>query len=173
VIACAKQLADDDRFFFAFLGGGDLRERFMDETRHLDNVVFLPKVKRTQVQSVLRQCDLLYFAVHDSPVWQFGMSLNKLIDYLLAAKPVLASYNGYPSMLDEAGCGEFVPAGDVAALHAALCKYVEMSPEALAEMGASGRRWLLENRRWDILARQYLAICDSLCESDRASNLTG
>ncbi len=164
VVACAKQLADDDRFFFVFLGGGDRRERFIKETRQLRNVVFLPKVKRTQVQSVLRRCDLLYFAVYDSPVWKFGMSLNKLIDYLMAAKPVLASYSGFQSMLNEADCGDFVPSGDVSALSAAICRHAEMPPATLAERGQSGRRWLIENRSWDVLARQYLAICDALCD---------
>jgi glycosyltransferase involved in cell wall biosynthesis len=108
---------------------------------------------------------LLYFAVHDSPVWKFGMSLNKLIDYLMAAKPVLASYNGFPSMLDEAGCGEFVPACDVAALRNAILRYSEMPSDRLVEMGEAGRSWLLENRRWDVLARRYLEICDALCGS--------
>ncbi len=163
VVACAKQLADDDRFFFVFLGGGDRREYFIEETRQLGNVVFLPKVKRMQVQSVLRQCDLLYFSAYDSPVWKFGMSLNKLIDYLMAARPVLASYSGYQSMLNEADCGEFVPAGDVSALCAAICRYAEMPAGTLHARGQSGRRWLLKNRRWDVLARQYLEICDALC----------
>ena len=45
VVACAKQLANDDRFFFVFLGGGDRRDRFIEETRQLRNVAFLPKVK--------------------------------------------------------------------------------------------------------------------------------
>lgn len=164
IIACARELAEDDRFFFVFLGGGDRRQHFVEETSQLDNIVFLPKVKRTQVQSVLQKCDLLYFAVHDSPVWKYGMSLNKLIDYLMAAKPVLASYSGYQSILDEAGCGEFVAAGDVSALKAAICRHADIPPDILAQRGLSGRRWLLENRRWDILARRYLEICDDLVE---------
>lgn len=173
VVECAKQLADDDRFFFVFLGGGDLRERFIEETRQLGNVAFLPKVERAQVQSVLRHCDLLYFAVYDSPVWKFGMSLNKLIDYLMAGKPVLASYSGYQSMLNEADCGEFVPSGDVSALSAAIRRHAEMPPEALAQRGKSGRRWLLEHRRWDVLATRYLEICDTLIDSRNSTGKGG
>jgi hypothetical protein len=29
-------------------------------------------------------------------------------------------------------------------------------------MGAAGRNWLIANRRWDVLARQYLDLCDAL-----------
>jgi len=170
VVACARQLSDDDRFFFVFVGDGDRRERFIEETSELNNVVFLPKVKRNQVQSVLRRCNLLYFAVYNSSVWEYGMSLNKLIDYLMAEKPVLASYSGYPSIVNEANCGEFVPSGDVPALLEAICRHAELPPEVLAERGRSGRRWLLDNRRWDVLARKYLDLCDELCNSEECSS---
>ncbi len=162
IMECARRLADDDRFFFVFLGGGDRREHFIEATRDLDNVAFLPKVKRSEVQSVLKHCDLLYFAVYDSPVWRYGMSLNKLIDYMMAAKPILASYSGYPSMLDESGCGEFVPSGDPDALRDALLRHADMSREELAERGQRGRQWLLEHRPWPVLAREYENLLQEL-----------
>ena len=72
----------------------------------MTNISFAPKVKKAQVQSVLRHCDVLYFSVEDSKVWRYGQSLNKLIDYMHARKARLsASYSGYPSMLNEAQCG--------------------------------------------------------------------
>jgi glycosyltransferase involved in cell wall biosynthesis len=163
IIECVKDMEGDNRFFFLFLGKGDLRNRFVAETKGLRNVAFVPRVERSQVGTVLRRCDLLYFAVQNSPVWKYGMSLNKLIDYMMAAKPVLASYSGYPSMLDESRCGEFVPAGDVAALKSALHRFAELPAERLSAMGEAGRNWLIANRRWDVLADRYLAICDELC----------
>ena len=162
IIACVKEMESDERFFFLFAGKGDLWQRFVDETKGMRNVAFVGRVERSQVQTVLARCDLLYFAVQDSPVWQYGMSLNKLIDYMMAAKPILASYSGYPSMLDEAGCGVFVPAGDSAALKEALLRFAELPTEKRIAMGKAGRDWLIGNRRWDVLAKNYLALCDSL-----------
>ena len=40
-----------------------------------------------------------------SKVWDYGQSMNKIVDYMMAGKPVVASYSGYPSMLNEAGSG--------------------------------------------------------------------
>lgn len=162
IMSCARSMAADERFFFLFVGEGDSRDRFLAETRDLKNVAFVPRVERRQLQSLLRRCDLLYFAVYDSPVWHYGMSLNKLIDYMMAAKPILASYSGYPSMLDEASCGEFVPAGDPVALREALLRFVESPPAEVAAMGLAGREWLVANRRWEVLAEDYLAHCDAL-----------
>lgn len=175
IVACVKALQDDDRFFFLFIGDGDCREQYVAETKGLTNVAFIGRVERARVQSLLWQCDLVYFAVHDSTVWRYGMSLNKLIDYMMAGKPILGSYGGYPSMLNEAGCGEFVPAGSVPALEAALVRFAEMPAERRAEMGMSGRRWLIENRPWSLLAQRYLGLCDELCAppstADRAPPL--
>ena len=170
IMECARRLAGDERFHFAFLGGGDRREHFIELTRDLPNVTFLPKVPRSEVKSVLARFDLLYFAVYDSPVWDFGMSLNKLIDYMMSAKPILASYSGYPSMLDESGCGEFVPSADPDALEAAIRRYGERDPEDLRRMGERGRAWLLNHRRWDILALEYGRLLDGLGLEDEMAD---
>ena len=168
VMRCVRDLAGDDRFFFLFVGDGDCRERYLEETRDLRNIRFVPKVERNRVQSLLRVCDLLYFAVHDSAVWRYGMSLNKLIDYMMAGKPILGSYSGFPSMLDEAGCGEFVRAADAEALKAALVRFAGLPPQTRSAMGLAGRRWLMAHRPWEVLARQYLELCDGVCEAHRA-----
>jgi glycosyltransferase involved in cell wall biosynthesis len=162
ILACAREMTDDNRFFFLFVGGGELCERFVAETADLPNVAFAPMIQREQVQDLLRRCDLLYFAVEDSLVWRYGLSLNKLVDYMMAAKPVVASYSGFPSMLNESGCGVWVPARRVPELKAMLRELADRSPNELAEMGKAGRKWLLENRPWRVIARQYMELCDSL-----------
>lgn len=173
IIACVKEMEADERFFFLFVGNGDMRDHFVAETKGMRNVAFMPKVERSQVQSVLAHCDLLYFAVQNSPVWEYGMSLNKLTDYMMAAKPILASYSGYPSMLNEAECGQFVPACDVSALKEALHRFAELPLEKRVAMGKSARNWLIGNRRWDVLARKYLDFCDDLCAAPYAAPANG
>jgi len=164
IIECAKKMSDNREILFLFLGDGDLRQKYISETEMLDNVIFVPKVKRTQVQSVLKLCNILYFAVLDSPVWDYGMSLNKLIDYMMAGKPIIASYSGYPSMINEADCGEFIPSGDVDKLIDKIKEYAAKQPVTLEEMGQRGREWLIKNRTWGAVAEEYLRQCDMLIQ---------
>ena len=164
LIESAKRLSNDDRFFFLIVGDGDMREKFISEVSGMKNIAFVPKVERHQVQSILQLCDLLYFAVYDSEVWEYGLSLNKLIDYMMASKPVVASYSGYQSMLNEAGSGVFIPSADEKALIDTLNKFADLQREELAPMGRAGREWLINNRNWDVLAQEYLKHCDSLIE---------
>jgi glycosyltransferase involved in cell wall biosynthesis len=163
---CAEAMKDWPGIHFLVVGDGDLRERYRVKYAHLSNLTFAPRVPKAMVQSVLARCDLLYFSVHVSKVWQYGQSLNKVIDYMMAGKPVVASYTGYPSMINEANCGTYVPAGDVPALKAEVERYARMDEQERRQIGARGRAWLLENRHYTKLAKDYLDVM--LNRSDRA-----
>lgn len=158
IMECAVAMKDDERFHFLLLGDGDMLDDYKAKTAGLKNISFVPKVKKTQVQMLLRHCHVLYFSVHDSRVWRYGLSLNKLIDYMLAAKPIIASYSGYPSMVNEAHCGTFVPAKDVSALIKAIREYEQMSKDKLEEIGKRGRKWLLKNRPYERVALEYCKL---------------
>jgi glycosyltransferase involved in cell wall biosynthesis len=155
---CAQAMQDRPHIHFLLVGDGDLRESYRKEYAHLNNLSFGPKVSKAMVQTLLAKCDLLYFSVHVSKVWQYGQSLNKVIDYMMAGKPVVASYTGYPSMINEADCGSYVPAGDVSALMQEVVRYAQMDIEERRAIGIRGRAWLLENRSYSKLAQEYLKI---------------
>ena len=155
---CAKSLAGNVVIHFLVVGDGDLREHYLAKYGYLPNLTFAPKVPKQMVQAVLAKCDLLYFSVHVSAVWRFGQSLNKVIDYMLSGKPIVASYTGYPSMINEAECGTYVPAGDVAALRSEVLRYSLLPESERNVMGARGRDWILAHRNYAELAREYLAI---------------
>jgi len=157
-LECARRMRGEAGIHFVLVGDGDLRERYVRECADLPNVTFAPKVRKEMVQSVLANCDLVYFSTYDSRVWKYGQSLNKVIDYMYAGKPIVASYSGYPSMIDEAGCGTFVPSGDVDALREEILRWSRMPAQARAEVGARGKRWLQAHRTYPRLARDYLAI---------------
>jgi len=155
LIHCAMEMEKYDDIHFLIVGDGDLLNEYKSQTKGLKNITFAPKVKKSQVQMVLRHCQVLYFGVEDSAVWRYGQSLNKLIDYMMAGKPIIASYSGYPSMVNEAECGVFVPAKDARALSSALREYAQLSNEELVTIGKRGKDWLEEHRPYDTIAKEY------------------
>ena len=157
-LECAQAMSTSPNIHFLVVGDGDLRETYRNQYAHLSNLTFAPRVAKSMVQTVLSQCDLLYFSVHVSKVWKYGQSLNKVIDYMMAGKPVVASYSGFPSMINEADCGSYVPAGDVTALEKEVERYAKMPEQERVVMGARGKSWLLANRQYPKLAADYLAI---------------
>jgi glycosyltransferase involved in cell wall biosynthesis len=158
MLECAELMKDNAQVHFLVVGEGDLREHYQREYAHLSNLTFAPRVPKAMVQSVLSHCDLLYFSVHVSTVWKYGQSLNKVIDYMLAGKPVVASYTGYPSMINEADCGTYVEAGDVEALRAEIQRYAVMDEAQREVVGARGRQWIMAHRNYETLAQAYMRI---------------
>ena len=161
---CADRMKGESKIHFLIVGDGDLLESFKKKYSHFCNLTFAPCVPKEMVQSVLTKCDLLYFSVHSSEVWKYGQSLNKVVDYMMAEKPIVASYTGYPSMINEAACGTFVPAGNENALNQEILRYYNMSKDERRELGARAKTWLIQNRTYKKLAMDYLDILvDSKC----------
>ncbi|MCF2857403.1 glycosyltransferase family 4 protein [Pseudoalteromonas sp. SMS1] len=158
----AEAMKDNKDVCFILVGDGALKSEYKARYGHLENLVFAPKVPKTQVQSVLSYGDLLYFSVFDSEVWKYGQSLNKVIDYMLSDKPILASYSGYPSMINEANCGKFVESGSVEKLVSEIERFAKMEPNELANYTGKGRKWLIENRNYEQLSKQYTEILSNV-----------
>lgn len=154
----AESLRDNQSIEFIIVGDGPLRSTFINDYDHLPNLTFAPKVSKNQVQSLLSYCDVVYFSVFPSKVWEYGQSLNKVIDYMLSGKPVVASYYGYQSMINEANCGSFVPAGNTIALRDKLIELSEMSCAEREEIGSRGKEWLLSYRSYEKLSREFSLI---------------
>ena len=154
----AEKLSDNEKIHFLLVGGGDYREELMERSSGLDNITFAPKVKKTQVQSVIQHCDVLYDSVIDSKLYDYGLSRNKWIDYMYAGKPMLVSFKGHKSMINEADNGFFIQPENEDELKNKIIELYHLPNEELFEMGQRGKRWLLENRTFDKLAGKYLNI---------------
>jgi glycosyltransferase involved in cell wall biosynthesis len=154
----ARNMQSHTGIHFLLVGDGDLKANFQAQNADLPNVSFAPAVPKALVQSVLRHCDVTYFSTYRSKVWDYGMSLNKVTDYMLAGRPIIGSYSGYPSMLNESGGGKFVPAGDAAALEAEILRLVALGSAARQALGRSARNWIVANCQYRILAQCFRDI---------------
>lgn len=158
LVECARRMLDHPQIHFLIVGEGGLRSHYEQMCADLPNITVTGPIRKDMVQSLLKVCDLMFFSSSGSKVWKYGLSLNKVIDYMLAGKPILGSYTGYPTMVEEAHAGVSVPTGDAEALKAEIIRLAGLPPEELAAMGQRGREWVLANRDYNKLARDYLAI---------------
>jgi glycosyltransferase involved in cell wall biosynthesis len=155
LIDCAVAMKDNINIHFLIVGDGGLLDEYKRKTSGLKNITFAPKVPKSEVQAILEYCQVLYFSVKDSKVWHYGQSLNKLVDYMIAGKPIVGSYSGFPSMINEARCGSFIPANDVESLIKVINEYGKLSEDQLSAIGRRGKEWLLKNRSYDVIAAEY------------------
>jgi glycosyltransferase involved in cell wall biosynthesis len=159
VITAAKLLSSiNDNIHFVFLGNGLEESSLKKQSENLRNVTFAPRVKKEQVLSVLEASDVLLHSFKMEKVFQFGISPNKFIDYMFAKKPIVCMFSGYPSMINEANCGEFTPSEDPNALVDCLLKYEKMSEEERNKLGENGYNFLVKKRNFDVLSEQYMEL---------------
>ena len=161
-IGCIKELSEYENIHFVLVGSGDLKDKYKEQLTNNNNVTFVRRIDSKEVQSFLQYCDILYLSTHDSKVWLYGQSMNKLVEYMMAAKPIIASYSGYQSMLNESNAGKFVPSNDIVSLKNTIIEYASMPPELRKHMGDKGRTWILKNRSYSHLAQDYLEKIESL-----------
>lgn len=152
----AQQTIDEEQIHYLIVGTGDLEHSYKRKYQNQSNVTFHPKISKEEVPQFMEKCDVLYFATHPSEVWNYGQSLNKLVEYMLAGKPIIGSYSGYQSMLNESNCGVFVPSGDVNALVAQIVSFSKFQKTELSRMGDRGKSWINQHRTYRKLSLRYL-----------------
>ena len=110
------------------------------------------------MQGFLANCDILYDSVRPVNLYNYGLSRNKWMDYMLSGKPLVVSFSGYDEIIRENECGTIVPAGDPVKLAEAILEYYMMEKSRLIEIGDRGRKYVLEKRNFESLAKEYLKL---------------
>lgn len=134
----------------------------MAAARGLSNVRFLPPVAKHAMPALLASADACYLQFKDSPLYQWGVSPNKLFDYLLAAKPVLYAANVRTNPVVAANAGIALTPGDAPALAEAIRALAAMPAGERAAMGARGRAYVLAHHHFATLGKTLAACLRSL-----------
>lgn len=149
-------LEEYEYIHFMLVGSGDYKNRFESQLARCENVTFLPRIEQQKVRYFLDKCDILYLSTQNSKVWEYGQSMNKVVEYMLAKKPIIASYTGYPSMIDEANCGVFIQTNDPDDLKDVILKISNMSVASRKKLGYNGNNWIHTQRKYTLLAKEYI-----------------
>lgn len=153
-----KRGRDDIRF--VMIGSGQERETLIKRASDdgLNNVDFRSAVPKREVGKVMGEADAFIYGLRDLPLYRFGISLNKLTDYLAAGRPIVFFGKSTYDPVRDAEAGFSVPPGDPEVLADAIERLVELTPEDRIEMGERGRRYLLEHHNIPRLAERLLTV---------------
>ena len=140
------------------VGTGPERERLIAKAKALglDHVYFLNSIPKAAIPTWLRQMDSLYLGFQRSPLYLYGVSPNKLFDYLMAAKPVIFASSAGNDPVNEADCGVSVKAEDPRAIADGILVLLQTSPEHRLAMGHRGREYILAKHTYGVLAIRFL-----------------
>ena len=162
----------DQRISFVLVGQGPDKVKLVDEAarRGLTNVNFLPPVARAAMPQLLSYFDVGYLGWQRQPLYRFGISPNKLLDYMMAGLPVIHSVEAANDPVADASCGLSVPPEDSGALADAVTRMSELSQEERAAIGRRGREYVLQNQTYEVLARRFIEGISADGKSDGAQD---
>ena len=148
------------------IGDGPLKPSLVEQASEmgLTNVSFEPPVAKSQIPALAAQADAFVIAVLNLPgLYRYGISMNKLFDYLAAEQPILIASNGANNPVEDAQAGLTVPPGQPQALAEAIVKIANTPLTERQRMGRAGREYVEQNHGFEQLAGRLAAVLDDAC----------
>jgi len=155
-----SQMLKDENIEFHILGSGPEKNRLMElvSSLALNRVIFHDPVSKNEVPLFLQKMDALYIGWHNSDLYRFGISPNKIFDYLLAAKPIINSSGAKNKIIKDAKAGFSLEPENPQAIAEAIMKLSNLTLEERKELGRNGREYVEKYHSYEKLAQQYESL---------------
>ncbi|MBV1789407.1 glycosyltransferase family 4 protein [Marinobacterium sp. D7] len=161
LVDAAERLRQYSDIAFVLVGAGKEKVALQQlvKEKDLNNVYFIDPIPKVEIQAMLAKFNACYIGLTKDPLFRFGVSPNKLFDYLYSAKPVIyAIDSGEYKPIEEAGAGLQVPAQDAEKLADAVLRLYQLSPQERDALGENGRKAALEQHEYSQLAQNFSNI---------------
>jgi len=160
LVETAALLKNEKSLHFILVGQGPYLEQLKTAAtvKSLENVTFLPPIQKKQIPTFFSLMDALHIASQRSELYRFGISPNKMMEYMMAAKPIINAICAGNDPVAEAGCGLSIVPEDPKAIVRAVKQIMAMSPEDRAAMGARGRTYVIAHHDYRVLAKRFLEV---------------
>ena len=159
----AASMLKNERVALVLVGKGPeedgLRKRV--EQLQLRNVTFLPSSPKAYVTKILECMDALYIGWMKNPIYRFGISPNKLMDYMMSARPIIHSVEAGNDPVAESFCGISVPPESSGAIAGGVKTLMGMTERERTLMGFRGRDYVVKHHDYQVLAGKFIDVLNS------------
>ena len=148
----------DEKIKYVLVGKGNVKNELIEyaKSNNVNNVEFLDPVLKDNMDNVLQLLDICFISLKKQNLFNYGVSPNKLFDYMMASRPVIYAVEASNDPVKDCGCGISVPAENPKAVVEAVMKIKNLSDEEKVEMGKRGKDYVLENHMYHPLAERFL-----------------
>ncbi len=158
IVEAARLLKDDEQYAFVLVGDGNEKANLQQQANGLPNIHFFNSIPKKQIPSLLSKMDYLLIAWNKEKLYRFGISPNKIFDYMMASKPIIHAVDAPNTFVEEAKCGIHVPPENPQAIADAIHKLNTMSDDDLLEMGQNGKQYVVDKHDYRVLAKRMIDI---------------
>lgn len=157
----AAKIMRDEKVSFVLVGGGPEKDglKHWVQAEGLRHVHFLDPVAKDDIPALLQCFDVAYIAWRRHSLYRFGIAPNKLMDYMMAGRPVLHAVEAGNDPVGEAGCGLTVAPEDPEASAHGIRTLLGAGADERRAMGERGKQFVLQHFSYPVLSERFLAAC--------------
>jgi len=157
-VSASNYFADSHDIAFVLVGKGSHKHELIEMAteKNQKNIYFLPPISKSAIPTLLHQFDILYAGGVNSYLHRYGTSYNKIIDYMLAEKPIIFAVNEPISIIKEVGCGIQIPAENETEIIKTIILFSKLSNEERTTMGKKGRKYAIQKLNYSYLAKKFI-----------------
>jgi glycosyltransferase involved in cell wall biosynthesis len=161
-----EQSSLGQKIVLRMVGDGPLKPALIAQASDLalKNISFEPPVPKSQIPALAAQADAFVLTVLDLPkLYRYGISMNKMFDYLAASRPIIMASNAANNPVADAQAGLSVEPGQPEALAQAILQIAATPVEERQRMGRAGRDYVEQNHGFAQLSARLASVLDEVC----------
>lgn len=151
---------ENDNVHFVLVGDGVEKERLITRVKdeNIRNITFLPPINKKEIPSLTIWYDCIYIGTYKNNLYRFGLCLNKMLDSMMAEKPLICSITAPPTWAARCQCGITVESENVKEIVEAINCLYDMALKDRQIMGKRGRLYAEQNFDVTVLAKNIVKI---------------
>lgn len=155
LIKTACRFSKEPNIAFVIAGEGPQKDELQEISKDLNNVYLIGSVPNTAVPSLLSMFDACYVGLKTMSMNRYGISSNKIYEYMHASKPILGCYEIGYDPVTEAECGFVSKPGDVDALEASI-RLLKDDENLAKSMGDNARLYFDKNHDFKSVRKKLI-----------------
>jgi glycosyltransferase involved in cell wall biosynthesis len=159
----AAILVKESAVEFVLVGDGPDKERLvrLAQAEGITNVRFLAPIPKGEIPDLLSAADAGVITLMDASAFAYGISPNKLFDYMAAMRPILCSVPGdMAALVEEANAGLVCQPENVGDLAQAALRLSAMPERERQTLGQNGYDFVFRHFRREVLADRLASAID-------------
>lgn len=135
ILDAADRLKEQKDIQFILFGGGYLEDELKAycQEKQITNVLFKGKVDKKYIPNILSKGNLNIMTGLSDRVSEYGLSMNKMFDYMASGKPTISNIRTQFDILEDNQCGISIEAGSAQEMADAVKKFYEMDASRYEE----------------------------------------
>ncbi|WP_053075685.1 glycosyltransferase family 4 protein [Lysinibacillus sp. LK3] len=155
LVILAEEMKSDKEYHFLFFGDGPLKKQLIKvvKDKNIQNISFFNPIPKNEILYILKHAHCGLLSIKNSPLYNWGMSMNKIYDYLSVGLPII-TYTDLEYLGEVENTGGIYKSSDISILRELVLKINVVEQEEIKAKA-------YEKFSWRMLTQNFLKVLES------------